>query len=205
LGGAYQIWPAAIGGWTNVNEMAYLRRNTDVVKAADFFVWEYMSGGLSGPNPWAGDYVFPSHRPLWATGYVIRRYVLPRFFNFNTNELPRSGELQDHYLKDFRASIALLRDSTKRVHPGMIFLYPTKKELLVAKQPGGWLQERAALDALCADYGLTLVDVAANPRWQPSLYRDGVHPTIEGNVVLAGILSAAIAASLAGDTPAANP
>jgi hypothetical protein len=31
LGGRYTIWSAAAGGWSNINEMTYLDRNTDVV------------------------------------------------------------------------------------------------------------------------------------------------------------------------------
>jgi len=197
LGGAYQIWPAAIGGWTNVNEMAYLRRNPDVVKVANFFVWEYMSGGLSGPNSWAGDYVFPSYRPVWATGYVFRRYVLPHVINLKLNELPPVGDLKDNYLKDFETSIAELSRSSKLPHPGLIFLYPTKKELLFAKQAGEWLHEKAALVKVCDEFGLKLIDVAANEAWNASLYRDSVHPTVQGNAVLATILSSAIAETLA--------
>ena len=57
----YSIWPVAIGGWSNVNEVAYLRRNPDVVKAADFFVWEYMSGGLSCAQRMARRLCVPQH------------------------------------------------------------------------------------------------------------------------------------------------
>src|ERR1700689_5275657 len=77
LGESYAIWPIAVGGWSNVNETIYLERNEDVVRAADFFVWEYMDGGLSGPSTWRNDYVWPRDRPIWAGWYVFRRYVLP--------------------------------------------------------------------------------------------------------------------------------
>jgi hypothetical protein len=59
LGESYAIWPIAVGGWSNVNETIYLERNEDVVRAADFFVWEYMDGGLSGLSTWRNDYVWP--------------------------------------------------------------------------------------------------------------------------------------------------
>ena len=58
LGSKYAVWPVGIGGWTTVNEMAYLARNPDVVKSTNFFIWEYMPGGLSGLSEWRG-------MPMW--------------------------------------------------------------------------------------------------------------------------------------------
>ena len=46
IGDAYTVWPIAAGGWTNVNETVYLKRNPDVAASPRFFVWEYMQGGL---------------------------------------------------------------------------------------------------------------------------------------------------------------
>jgi hypothetical protein len=62
MGSAYSVWPIGIGGWTTVNEMAYLDRNPDVVNATHYFVWEYMRGGLSQMSAWRGEYVFPTQR-----------------------------------------------------------------------------------------------------------------------------------------------
>ena len=42
LGDGIAVWPAAVGGWTQVNETAYLEHNADVVSANGFFVWEVM-------------------------------------------------------------------------------------------------------------------------------------------------------------------
>jgi hypothetical protein len=206
LGGAYRIWPAAIGGWTTVNEMAYLRRNPDVVQAANFFVWEYMSGGLSGLNSWAGDAVFPTERPVWASGYVLRRYVLPRIATFTRgtarNELPRVGALREEYLQEFRGAVAALGKASGLKPPGLIFLYPTLAELQAARRGQEWLPERPAIAKLCADYGLPMIDIAAAPAWRADLYRDGVHPTGQGNVILASILAAAIETGFAGKVAA---
>jgi hypothetical protein len=91
LGERAMVWPAAVGGWTNVNETAYLQRNPDVVKAANFFIWEYMSGGFSQLSPHRGEYIWPTQKPTCATCYVVRRYVLPRFINFEMSELPPKG------------------------------------------------------------------------------------------------------------------
>ena len=59
----------------------------------------------------------------------------------------------------------------------------------MARHSMEWLPERKALEAISAKYGLTLVDVAQNSAWTESLYRDHVHPSVLGNVVLAKIIS----------------
>jgi hypothetical protein len=190
LGSRYSVWPVGIGGWTNVNEMAYLARNPDVVKSTNFFIWEYMPGGLSGLSEWRGDYVFPKERPVWATWYAFRRYMLPRIFSLNMSELPPPiRKVNDRYLANFDAQVAALAKSAGLKHPGMIFLYPEKKDLLMARHSTEWLPERKDLEAISRKYGLALVDVAQNSAWTDSLYRDGVHPSAWGNVVLAKIIS----------------
>jgi hypothetical protein len=190
LGTKYSVWPVGIGGWTTVNEMAYLARNPDVVKSTNFFIWEYMPGGLSGLSEWRGDYVFPKERPMCATWYVFRRYLLPRLLSLSMSELPpQIRKVNDRYLANFDANVAALCKSTGLKHPGMIFLYPGKMDLLRARHSTEWLPERKDLEAISSKYGLTLVDVAQNSAWTELLYRDGVHPSAEGNVVLAKIIS----------------
>jgi hypothetical protein len=191
-GNKYSIWPVAAGGWTNVNEVVYLRRNPDVVKAADFFVWEYMSGGLSGLSLWRGEYVFPSAHPASSGWYVFRRYIVPRLIKMNMNELPPVGDLRENHRANFEASVAELSKASGSQHPGLIFTYPTRQELLASRR-GEWLPERDTLNEICRKYGLVMVDIAKSPEWNASLYRDGVHPTVEGNIVLAKIISSSIA------------
>ncbi len=197
MGPHYAIWPLAIGGWTNVNEMVYLQRNPDVAKATNFFIWEYMPGGLSGLSAWRGDYVFPRQRPLWASWYVFRKYVLPKFLPINTSELPPKGTLVRNHQADFDAWVAELSKTSGLEHPGVVFLYPEKKDLLDSRHAVEWLPERKILEDICAKYRLKLVDVAKDPAWNESLYRDGTHPTPQGNVVLARILANAALETLA--------
>jgi hypothetical protein len=59
LGGRYTVWSVAGGGWTNVNEKAYLKHNPDVLRNADAVIVEFMEGGLSAPTEWPGYYGFP--------------------------------------------------------------------------------------------------------------------------------------------------
>jgi len=193
LGESYAIWPIAVGGWTNVNETIYLERNADVVRASDYFVWEYMNGGFSGLSQWRGDYVFPRDRPVWASWYVFRRYILPHLISINLSELPPEGAVNPIYLKNFEAMVSALAGNSRQRTHGIIFLYPSKAEYRIAKQGGDWLQNREELEKIGQKYNIKLIDIARESDWNESLYRqDGVHPTVEGNSVLAHVLSNSI-------------
>ena len=185
VGSQYAVWPIATGGWTTINEIVYLDRHPDVVRSANFFVWEYRAGGLSALSEWRGNYVFPSKWPIWATWYALRRYVLPRILPLNTNELPPTGAVDEAHLRDFRNSIAELSKAAAMKHPGFIFIYPDKRQFLMAKRGEEWLPERAALEEISKRNNLKIVDVAQNSNWTAALYRDSTHPTVQGNEVLA--------------------
>ena len=127
---------------------------------------------------------------------MLRRYVLPRFLNFNMNELPPQGTINPLNLAKFDATLAQISQATGRMHPGILFLYPSEDQLKTARQGREWLPERQELERLSRRYGLKLVDISSNPEWSEAQYRDGIHPTVEGNRVLADILSAAFIDSL---------
>jgi len=190
----YFVWPIAVGGWTTENEIAYLDKNRDIERSIVFFAWEYMSGGLSQANSWAGGYVFPLKRPVVATWYVIRRYLIPRVIPGNlANELPAIGEPRADNTLKFDAKLTEFCQYGQDGCHGLIWLYPTKNELLRARNGGEWLPERELIRGIADKHGLKIVDLADYPAWVPALYRpDGVHPSVEGNAVLAGILSGEI-------------
>ena len=124
--------------------MVYLDRHPEVVAKADYVAWEYMSGGLSRLNKWAGEYVFPTRRPFYATWYVIRRYVLPKFMTFfNVNELPPTGNPDAVNIETFEIHVGSLARATGRSHPGVIWLYPSAGQLADARQGLEWLSERS--------------------------------------------------------------
>ena len=78
LGGRPFVWPIAAGGWTQLNQMAYFAvRHPEIASHADYIAWEYMAGGLSRATPWPGEHVSPTRRPVYATWYLLQRYVAP--------------------------------------------------------------------------------------------------------------------------------
>jgi hypothetical protein len=188
LGDRLAVWPIAVGGWTEVNETVYLDRNPDVASSANFFVWIVLRGGLSGLNQWHGDYVFPRERPWSATWYVLRRYVLPRFMAFNMNELPPQGAPTTENLHTLEAMIARLSQASGAKVPGVLVLYPAESDLAEARRGKEWLPERPELERIAGKYGVRILDIAARKDWSMAQYRDGTHPTVDGNRVLARII-----------------
>lgn len=191
LGHEPVIWPIATGGWTEINEIAYLSNHREIEESADYIVWEYMTGGLSRATPWAGEYTFPIHKPAYATYYVLRRYVMPRVFPSTAamNELPVTGEATKENIDKFDAEIGHLTHHIGRPGKGFIWLYPDASQLKTARDGAEWLPERHTIEELAQKHGLRIVDIATMPEWKATLYREGIHPTVEGNRVLATILA----------------
>jgi hypothetical protein len=196
MGGQYAVWPVAAGGWTNVNESVYLQRNPDVSKAASFFVWEYMQGGLSTASAWRGEYVFPTQKPVLASWYVLRRYVLPKFINFDMNELPPTGAVAAKNMAIFELELSKIASSTGKKMPGILFIYPVKQQYLQAKAGVEWLPEREQVEKLAKAYNVKVVDISSRPEWNEAMYREETHPTVKGNEVLADILASEIQSAL---------
>lgn len=196
LGDMVTVWPAAVGGWTNVNAGVYLRRNPDVVKGTDFFIWEYMNGGFSQLSADRGEYVWPTKEPFCAVCYLIRRYVLPRFFNFDTNELPPKGASQAENIVQFEKLVGELSAASSKKTPGIIFMYPSKDEYIGYKTGTDYAPDRKELERIAKQHNLLIVDVAQAPEWHVGLYREGTHPTVEGNKAIADILARSVQAAL---------
>jgi hypothetical protein len=192
LGNVFVVWPIAAGGWTDVNETVYLNRNPDIAAKANFFIWEFMSGGLSeGLTEWRSDYVLPREKPLWASWYVFRRYILPRIVTVD-NELPHSRAANPEFSAKFEAAVSSLSHAVGLKCPGILFIFPRKAEYLLARQGKEWLPERREIEKVAKANGLMIVDVSRAPEWNEGLYRDRTHPTVQGNIVLAKFLAAAV-------------
>jgi hypothetical protein len=190
LGDQTEVWPLGSGQWSNVNETAYLEEHQEVVDGSPYFIWEYMAGGLSEATAWQGPLLFPNARPSWATWYVAKRYLFPRAFGYSLIETRPNGLPSDADIVRFDKMLSRLTSSSA-TSAGIVFLYPSEAELKIARSGRDWLPERKTIDVIAATHHLHVVDVAAEPSWRASLYRDGTHPTLEGNRVLTEILASA--------------
>jgi hypothetical protein len=191
------VWPVATGGWSTVNELAYLETHPDVVASADFFVWSHVEGGLGGAAPWLGDRLFPHRPPRSALVFVFQRYAAPRLGLAGADGLggeavyapsaPDPAAYARH-LERFERTVAALARASGRRTPGVLLLYPTLEQLSAARRGVEWLPERTDLERVAAAHGVWIVDLTRFPEWTDRLYKDGIHPTANGNAVLARIL-----------------
>lgn len=193
LGRGCPVWSVAAGGWSTINEMRFLQAHPDVIAGTDFFVWELMAGQLGGLQPWVEETQHPTQRPWWATGYVVRKAMSQRFgwVGSPATAAVRS-DVEWHYA-ELDQVLGRLTAAAGRRPPGMFFLYPDQAQLELARAGREWMDDRPRIEQLATRHGLVLLDVAQSSRWTSALYKDGVHPTAEGNRILADLLSDALA------------
>lgn len=203
MGRGCPVWSVAAGGWSTVNEMRFLQANPDVVAGTDFFIWELMAGQLGALQPWVEETQHPTQRPWWATGYVVRKALIQRFGGTGSVAArPVPSDVERHYA-EFDQMLGRLASAAARRPAGLIFLYPDQAQLEQARAGREWMEDRVRIEQLAARYGVVLLDVAQSPRWTGALYKDGVHPTVEGNRILAGLLADTLAS--AGVTALCDP
>jgi hypothetical protein len=106
------------------------------------------------------------------------------------NELPPAGDANGQNVKRFDQELQRLDGC-----PGFLLLYPVREELHAARHGKPWMPEYDAVTSLARKHHLGVIDVAEDPRWNESKYRDGIHPTITGNHVLAEVIGEAVQAS----------
>jgi lysophospholipase L1-like esterase len=104
------------------------------------------------------------------------------------NELPATGAVSSKNIEKFDKAVGGF-NKVNPGHGGVIWLYPTVDQLDEARHGREWLAERPEIEAIAKRHGFEIIDVATRLGWNASLYRDRVHPTAEGNKVLAEIIS----------------
>ncbi len=187
LQGSYAVWSVAAGGWTNINEMAYLDKNRDVLKNSDVVVLEYMEGGLSYAAPWPGKIVWPDQKPISIAVYTLQKYIIPRLTGISAVDdfgaLPPSSGPPDPAQLD--RLTRLVADAAKRSRV-LIFLYPTRKNLSDREH---WDHVTAPIVAICESLSVTCIDMAKQEGWSADLYNGGTHVGLEGAKLLANTLA----------------
>lgn len=177
-----RVWPIAAGSWGLQNELTYLAANADVVAAVDTVVLVLNSGDFAEPSSWTCELSHPRERPLSAAWYVARKYVI--------KEECGSASPADLTVQP-RDPLQML-SAFVAAHPAkrlIVFLYPEKSEVLNEAAMAGRLERFGP--ALVAAGVKEVVSVGRDPRWRQreTMYRDAVHPTAEGNRVLARLIA----------------
>lgn len=191
LGQSERVWSVGAPSWSVLNELTWIGRNQDVVSGVRDIIWIVNSGDLSPRSLWTSDSTHPKEHPVWLTGYLVRKFLAVKGW-WPTSDLPIQK------IGDVDADLALLefcqaaqRSGGPRIH---FVFYPNVDEL--SRGPNTFIPFVDKLERLSKQAGAGFYDLRTNTGWSPRYYRDGMHPTPEGNEVLASII-----AKLISETP----
>jgi lysophospholipase L1-like esterase len=187
----WSVWSVGASSWSISNEIAYLQRNPDVVEAADLILWVLNSGDFGPRALFVTDANTPRSRPWSANLYALRKYVLPAGFK----QWVRGGVWllfpnPQEPMVDPKDSVARLEKFLQELGANgkktLILLYPSRTEL---EQRKGALDEFLQTLRGIQSPGLEVLDGRTLEAWGEGNYRDGIHPTVEGNNRLAHSLA----------------
>ena len=164
------IWPISAGSWALQNELQYVTDHLDVVRNVDQVVLVSNSGDFDDPSSWANELTHPRERHVWTTWQLFRKYVWP----------PRTP-LTPPDLKVTKRALGplLARSLAASRRPWIVLIYPDQNELR-REEPCGFRPP-----AILLNPKLRLFCLKKSGVWQPSFYRDAIHPTTQGTHLLA--------------------
>lgn len=186
------VWSAAAGSWGVPNEVEYLDRFPDVVQACEIVVWVINTGDLNARSQWASELTHPRYRPASALLYMAQKYALPAVQAWlpalastpAPEQSPAAPPIFPETEAMFRARLQDLA-ATKRV---LVVVWPERAAAAGIEPALG--THRTFVDHVTRllPPGVLLLD--APPRG--NLYRDGIHPSADGNEWLAERIAAAL-------------
>lgn len=172
------VWPVAAGSWALRNELAWLRENPQVPAQVDQVVFVLNTGDFGEASSWSCEATHPRKRPAVALWYLFNKYV----YAFEAcGQVPPNLQVPPGDLAaELRSFLAVYGDKS------LFVLYPDRAE---TENPALARANFAAGLALLTSSGAQkIVPLAGNERWRTDFYKDDIHPTPEGNRVLADIL-----------------
>lgn len=176
----WQVWPVSAGSWALQNELAYLRTHPDVLQRVDAVAIVSNSGDFGEPSSWASPLTHPLQRPFPALPFVFKKYVLA---SVPPSEVKPELRVS---LRDWRADLREFSRSFNK--PVFIFMYPTQDELHDPEKMNEQLNSRIPEVQAQLDKSAKIFKVANLSDWNEGHYRDGVHPSGQGNIALAKII-----------------
>jgi lysophospholipase L1-like esterase len=197
LGEDFHIWPVGAPSWGFLNEKEYLDRHAEVLVGIDGIVWVFNSGDFQDRSQWWTDATHPRTRPLYLSYYVLNKYLLegngalrfPGLFFWVKSPAPPSTKPIDGEFESFVNELEALKNSHLRVK--LVVLYPDKNET-ENRSHDFYESLEQRLKSLLEEEGWSFLSLRESPQWNASLYRDFIHPTPEGNRVLAKIIAEAL-------------
>lgn len=176
----WQVWPISAGSWAMQNELTYMRLHPAILEKMDAIVIVSNSGDFDVPSSWASDLTHPLQHPFPGLIYLVRKYV------FQPSTPPQVKPEMQVKLRDWQHDLHELSQNFKK--PIYIFMYPNSEEFHDVVKRQSQLDSKIPL--IQAQLGDTakIYKVSNDAHWNEALYRDDIHPSGNGNLVLAEIL-----------------
>lgn len=174
------VYVGALGGWSLYNEIEFIKKNIDIAKKSDVIVIQYDNGDLEGLQT-SNNYSL-TKKPFLATLFVFNKYVLPKVLKNNTDsELPPIPEETTSHGNWKDEVLAISKNTGKKI---IFVLYPDQKAF---SNPKLWNKQTKDIRNFISEYPnqFDYIDIAETKGWSLNLYRDGIHPNVEGNKLIA--------------------
>ena len=176
----WQVWSVSAGSWGLQNQMAYIRSHPEILNVVDAVAIVLNSGDFGGPSSWTSSLTHPLKRPFPGLLHVARKY------GFSLGSPPEVRAELQVMPRDWRADLHDFSVSYRK--PVFVFLFPRLDEFEDPEKMHRQLDSMVPELQKHSGGNVKTVRVAASPLWEKSFYRDAVHPSSEGNAVLAKIL-----------------
>ncbi|MQT98592.1 hypothetical protein [Pseudomonas helleri] len=177
------IWPISAGSWSLRNELIYLKTHPEVLRKIDNFIFILNSDDFQQASSWSCEVTHPRSHPISSAFYVFTKYVhnlTPCNGIKPELEVERGDWKQE--LKDF------ISNKYVQGKPVTFFLYPKKTEAIDASLSASDLEIYAPYLMQKNNERIQVFSVSRDSLWSSDLYRDEIHPTVEGTKVLASII-----------------
>ncbi|MBX3388800.1 MAG: SGNH/GDSL hydrolase family protein [Phycisphaeraceae bacterium] len=170
------------GSWGPPNELAYLERFGDFDADAIIVVWS-SHDAWDVPTFAPLGVENPTARPKSALSELVFRYVIPRYFR---PAAPPQAHTMEQADASLHAARAILDFARSRSIPIGVVLHSTQAELS-ERSVEGLDAFRAVAESEGAPVFLTSSVLAAPAREGSKVYQDDIHPTPEGQTLLADL------------------
>ena len=178
------VWPIAAGSWALRNELTYLRIHPEVVNDVDRIIFVLNDEDFDQASSWSCEMTHPRSYPILASLYAFRKYVW---------DWEVCDQIPDNFLVppgNWKSELhQFLTSEQARGKQIIFFLYPNKSEALGEKSLDVDLERHAHEIINESSTPVSVYSVGRDPRWKSDLYRDGIHPSVDGNRILAEIIS----------------
>lgn len=196
-----EVLNASAPGWAPANELGWLTSNG--VMGSRVVVLEIATHDLFQPKAESATIdrhpSFPGKSPPFGLYELFSRYIGPRI-NGATRETDPGVALADHIMPAARNNLLTIGEMIRYVR-----LKGALPVVLLIEQPPPlepvqpvFLEAKRQMEAYLAHQGVPLVRPAgtAGAGWTQALFRDGLHPNVQGNRLIAMALARAVAAEV---------